>query len=101
MWFETLYVTLFLSIQARNLKSQPRTRCQAAATEEAPTEPAAAAEGLSQHLRIKLKSFDIGLLDLSVQEIMQVANSTGGYDMHAVPSCVAIGHAVDKKLQVQ
>lgn len=63
---------LCVDTQARTEQAQRSTRCQAAATEEAP-----AAEALSQRLQIKLKSFDIGLLDLSVEEIMQVANNTG------------------------
>ncbi|KAK9834465.1 hypothetical protein WJX74_002271 [Apatococcus lobatus] len=58
--------------QARTQQTERTTRCHAAATEEAPAE-----EALSQRLQIKLKSFDIGLLDLSVEEIMQVANNTG------------------------
>lgn len=68
----TLVKLLCVDTQARTEQAQRSTRCQAAATEEAP-----AAEALSQRLQIKLKSFDIGLLDLSVEEIMQVANNTG------------------------
>ena len=62
-------------MQAGLQQKQQAGLCRAAATEEA--EATVAPEALSQSLRIKLKSFDIGLLDLSVQEIMQVANSTG------------------------